>query len=209
MCGRFCIAASPGELSERYGLEIPLSYQPGYNISPGRSILVVLGNPSPKTAMIHWGLQGKSGLIVNIGVEKFLEKNAGQSDTHEIRCLIPASGYYEWKKERTQKKPFYFSSSSARIISFAGIFKEERSGSAVAMLTMDAPEEIASCHHRMPVILTQNTEELYLSHAETPRYPIEQLKWHEVSIKVNQVSCDKPELISPIRQTSSQKTLYD
>ena len=207
MCGRFCIAASPGELSEIYQVEIPDSFLPGYNISPGRLILTVIRDPFPRAVMIHWGQQGRSGMIINVRTERLQKDSSEHPSPEYTRCLIPASGYYEWKQERNKKVPFYFSPSPEQIISLAGLIKKEPTGYAVAILTMDAPDEIVSYHHRMPVILTRDTEGLYLSQAEIPKNLTPLLKWHEVSTRVNQIYSDEPSLISPVRDTSHQKTL--
>jgi putative SOS response-associated peptidase YedK len=207
MCGRFCIAAAPGELSARYQVEIPDAFHPGYNISPGRLILTVIRDPFPRAAMIHWGQQGRSGMIINVRTERLQKNSSEHPSPGYTRCLIPASGYFEWKQERKKKVPFFFSPSPEQIISLAGVIKEEPTGCAVAILTMDAPDEIAPYHHRMPVILTRDTEGLYLSQAEIPRNPIPFLKWHEVSTRVNQICSDEPSLICPVRDTGHQITL--
>lgn len=208
MCGRYCIAVSPGEISERYGADTPESFKPGFNIAPGSTILTIISrNDAPVARMHTWGIQTRSGRpVVNARIETIHTKPLFSQLINTSRCLIPASGYYEWRKEGQAKTPFYFTSPDHKPLSFAGIIKPGDEGGQVVILTTRAFPQYTTIHDRMPVILSQEQELHYLHEATIPLIT-EPLQFYEVSGRVNIVGEDGPTLIEPKRQKNRQKTL--
>lgn len=208
MCGRFCIAASPGEILERYDADIPEEYQPRYNISPGTKILTIsyIGEEN-KAHMNEWGItSGTVNRIINARIETVHEKNLFKNLFENHRCLIPASGYYEWKHDKTRKIPHYFSSQKSPIFSFAGFIRPSSDGDQVVILTTGALSPYSAIHDRMPVILDPVGEPDYLKRGSISIFE-RVLEIHEVSTRVNQVHVDDPDLIKPVTHRSGQMTL--
>ncbi|NLV26577.1 MAG: SOS response-associated peptidase [Methanomicrobiales archaeon] len=208
MCGRFCIAASPGEILERYDVIVPDEYRPRYNISPANKILAISQNGTGNIARMHeWGITaGLSHRIINARIETVREKNLFRKSFEEYRCLIPASGYYEWKHEKTRKTPYYFSSQITPILSFAGFIRPSLEGEQVVILTTKALLPYSDIHDRMPVILDPAGEPDYLKGGNISIFE-KGLDIIEVSPRVNQVHVDDPDLIKPMTHRSGQRTL--
>lgn len=210
MCGRYCIAVSPGEISERYGAYPPESFIPGYNIAPGNTILTILSlNGAPAARMHTWGIRVRSGRpVINARIETIHEKPLFSHLFPTSRCLIPASGYYEWKKEGTVKVPYYITSPDHTILSFAGVIKPGDQGGEVVIITTRAFPQYAAIHDRMPVILNPEKELQYL-HEGTITIIQPPLRVYEISDRVNSVRENGPDLLEPKRANHTQKTLGD
>jgi putative SOS response-associated peptidase YedK len=208
MCGRFCIAASPGEMTERYGVEVPQEYKPGYNVAPGQPILTITKFPACEAHMTEWGFQsGTMHRIINARVETIHEKPLFRNLFLHHRCLIPASGYYEWRHDGNRKVPYYFSSESKDLLSFAGLIRPSSTGDQVVILTTRASPLFSEIHERMPVILSSADDLKFLSEGEISIHNT--LQMHEVSSRVNQVKFDDPDLVKPVKQIQEQKILAD
>lgn len=210
MCGRYCIAVSPGEISDRYRTDTPESFKPGFNIAPGSTILTIISRNGVTAARMHeWGIQVQSGRpVVNARIETIHTKPLFSQLINTSRCLIPASGYFEWRKEGRAKIPYYVTSPDHDLLSFAGIIKPGAGGGQVAILTTRAFPKHVDIHDRMPVVLSPENELQYL-HEGAIAMITEPLQVCEVSDRVNTVGEDGPDLIEPRRSQKRQKTLED
>lgn len=194
MCGRFCIAASPGEITDLFKVSVPTGFRSGYNIAPGQMILVITEYAAH---MVEWGFQVNfQKRIINIRSES-LNEHISRYDRDIIhRCLIPASGYYEWKRERDRKVPYYFSSPSDPLFAFAGLLKHGETGCQAAILTTEAMPRYAEVHNRMPVLISLSDVRDYLAGGGIPNSV--GLEMHQVTSRVNHVINDDPGLIEPV-----------
>ncbi len=200
MCGRFCIAASPGEIETRFRVSVPPEYKPSYNVSPGQMILAVTGSSS---RMVEWGFHtGGVKRIINTRVESVHEHPVLKEHFTSHRCLIPASGYYEWKHERARRVPYYFSSQSDPLFALAGLLRRCSSGCEAVILTTGAMPPYSEVHNRMPVLISLTDRREYLSGGDIP--PSIVLKMHQVSSRVNRVGNDDSSLIEPVNPGSEQ-----
>ena len=208
MCGRFCIAASPGEIMERYEVTVPAEYQPRYNVSPGTKILAISKNQETNEANMHeWGITAElPNRIINARVETVRDKPLFKRSFENHRCLIPISGYFEWKHNRSLKTPYFFSSKEYSLISLAGLIRPSSEGNQVVILTTLAVSPSSDIHERMPVILNPASETDFLTEGSIVMIE-KSLDLYEVSSKVNQVSVDDPELIRPVNHRTGQMTL--
>ena len=116
MCGRFAFWITGKRLREEFGLRDALELPPRYNIAPGTDIAAVRQRPESarELAMLHWGLipswakDKKTGYrMINARAESVLKKPAFRSAFRYRRCLIPASGFYEWQKRDGKKQPWF------------------------------------------------------------------------------------------------------
>lgn len=178
MCGRFAVTASPEEVEELFGLEEVETFPPRYNIAPTQPILIVAGdvqrqpgdNRSPRRALLaRWGLLPSwvkdpktFPLLINARSDTIAEKNSFKAAYRHRRVLIPASGFYEWRrpaKELKQKStPYWIRPSGGGIVAFAGLMETYLApdGSEIdtaAIITCDANQAIAPIHDRMPVVI--------------------------------------------------------
>jgi len=203
MCGRFCIAASPGEIETGFMVPVPHEYKPRYNIAPGQTILAITGSSS---RMVEWGFHtGGRKRVINARIEAVAENPALKELYTTHRCLIPASGYYEWKHERKHKVPYYFSSLSDPLFALAGLLKRCSTGCQVVILTTSAMPPYSEVHNRMPVLISLSDRREFLSGGDIP--PSIGLQMFPVSLRVNQVAIDDRSLIEPVNLSSGQMRL--
>src|SRR5258708_3591699 len=203
---------------KQFGVEIDPDYSPRYNISASQQVRVLKladdsgtfasGTIAMQMHIQRWGLVPGWAKDVKIGYkminarsETILEKPSFRTAFKKRRCLIPADGFYEWKKEGKGKQPFHFGMKDDSLFAFAGIWEQWKSsdGEAAVMetcaiLTTTPNELVAGVHDRMPVILPAAQYGLWLS-AEAERvgqlqdllvpYPAGEMKRYPVSSAVN------------------------
>ena len=218
MCGRFVLEVSPDTLMKGYGLVSVPHLSPRYNIAPSQKIAVVRQCDDDKRALdlLQWGLipswaQDPSigGRMINARSETVHEKPSFRKALRSRRCVIPASGFYEWERTGKEKIPHYIHLRDEALMSFAGLWESWTSpqGESLAtctILTTGANRLIKSLHNRMPVILHNHGVGLWLDReiedvnrlAElyTP-YPSERLEEYLVSKDVNSPTNDSPNCI--------------
>jgi len=170
MCGRFTQAYTWRELVALYGLTQPaMNLQPRYNIAPTATIDVLIPRNSDQLELwqMGWGLipswwtktRKELPSTFNARAETVSGRPMFRDAFRERRCIIPASGYYEWKPTPTGKQPYYISARDGSILPFAGLWDEwhdPESGEQVRSCTVivtDANALTRRIHDRMPVIL--------------------------------------------------------
>lgn len=162
MCGRFSLTSSPAAISQHFGFDIQLPIEPRYNIAPSQSILAIKANNEP--VMLRWGLipsWAKDPAIgnkrINARAETVAEKPSFRSAYRSRRCLIPADGFYEWKRKGTVKHPYHIRRDDHGLFCFAGLWEEwsspKASISSCTIITTDANSLLMPIHHRMPVVV--------------------------------------------------------
>ena len=230
MCGRFTKMYTWEQLHRLYMLTHEATWkagnpaaranlQPRYNICPTTQIDIIRDmNGRPEILAAHWGLipsWWKKPLkelpaTFNARAETVAEKPMFRAAFKSRRCIIPASGYYEWRKgEDGGREPHYFRRVDGAVISMAGLYEEWKdpaTGKLVTSATIivtDASEEVAHIHNRMPVILEQDQIEKWLfgkSGVEVLKpAPEGTLQEHRVSRRVNSSRADENDetLIEP------------
>jgi putative SOS response-associated peptidase YedK len=219
MCGRFARIVSDATLREKYRLERMAQLQDRYNIAPMQNIAAVRTiEKGRELVLLQWGLipgWSKDDKIAfkltNARAETVAEKPSFRSAFKKRRCLIPASGYYEWQKQATgPKQPFYIFPHDGGLFSFAGLWESWHNpkGEEVqtcTILTTSANEVMKPIHERMPVILGPSAEEQWLDpRAYTEDLQLllvpfagEDMEAHRVSLLVNNPKHDGPKCIEP------------
>jgi putative SOS response-associated peptidase YedK len=179
MCGRYRLSRrkqvveeyfeSPSEVSEEE------DWSPRYNIAPTQEVATIRQSGSSRIlSMMRWGLVPSWATDIKIGSqlingrsETVLEKPALREAFRTRRCLIPADGFYEWKKSGKQRQPFHFGMKDNSLFAFAGVWDRWRSPSgpmlqSCSILTTAANELLDGVHDRMPVILPRRHYEAWL-----------------------------------------------
>lgn len=228
MCGRFTLTADPESIRKAFALAGVDSatleqWQPRYNVAPSQAIAAIIENADGirQLELLKWGLipswakDPKIGYqMINARGETVAEKSSYRVALKKRRCLIPADGFYEWKKENTKKKtPMYIQLQSGEPFAFAGLYESWRASESepwvktCTIITTEPNSLMESIHDRMPVILKPQDYETWLSPKEVATvellsllkpYPASEMKAAQVSTLVNSPSNDSPECIQPV-----------
>jgi len=165
MCGRFNLTASGEEIAEAFDLDETPELAPRYNIAPTQSVAVVrldTASGRRRLSALRWGLVPEGAPETDRGFINARAETAGQKPSFREafsrrRCLIPATGFYEWQAVSTRRRqPWVFALASGRPFAFAGLWEPPaRDGAAptCTILTTDPNEVTRPVHDRMPVIL--------------------------------------------------------
>jgi putative SOS response-associated peptidase YedK len=220
MCGRFCCACSKEKIADRLGVDVdPAQYKITYNAAPAQNLSVVTNKLPTQLSSFRWGLipnwttdKSISAKMINARLETLHEKPSFKEALERRRCLVPATGFYEWKKEGTKKKPYYIHLLNSELFCFAGLWdswKDKESGNTIysfTIITTTANSLIALIHDRMPVILPSFHEKGWLngelSHKDLIPFPVEQIEMYSVSTSVNSVYNNDPALIQKKQELS-------
>lgn len=181
MCGRYTLVVDGGELWAQLGLEgEPEEVRPRYNLAPTQEAPIVGLRPGalkPRLVPMRWGLvpsfsedASAGARMINARSETAAEKPSFRSALASRRCLVPATGFYEWKTEGKKKQPYLISLPDEKIFTFAGLWErwrrpgEERLFSFTILATSAVPA-LASVHHRMPVLVPPAARSQWLDSA--------------------------------------------
>ena len=169
MCGRYIFIPAE-ELFLRFAVKDKVKLQTCYNVAPGQDMPVIINKNGNNTiSVLKWGLipswardsdKFKHGLI-NARVESLTEKPSFKNLLKANRCLVPANGFYEWKKEGKKKIPYFIHLPDNELFTFAGLYD----GNTYTIITTAANEKVAGIHDRMPVILSKSIEQGWLTAA--------------------------------------------
>lgn len=218
MCGRYTLAGKPVDLEKNFRAQLQGEGRlPSFNIAPSHSAPVILQGSPDIIRMESWGLVPfwtKVGEVprklINTRTDTLLTKPSFKSYINRKRCLVPATGFYEWKASPTGKQPYYIHLKEREIFSFAGIWEvyANPDGEVIytfSIITTEANSLMSDLHQRMPVILPKEAEELWLEDTNIKRlstllvpYASEKMEVYPVSQRVNSPAANSSELIQRI-----------
>jgi len=166
MCGRFNLIATAEQVIDSFRLHRLPRYETSYNIPPGQKILTVvqLDDGSYKAVYLHWGLiphwakdRKISYKLINARAETIAEKPSFKSAYRQRRCLIPATGFYEWQISEQGKQAYCVADQGQQIFAFAGLWEYWEQGTetiySCTIITTAANKLMSPIHQRMPVII--------------------------------------------------------
>ena len=223
MCGRYLNKLPPAEIARLFGTTNMLpNYPAAYNIAPTQPVLVVRYNPKTRERSLdalRWGLVPHwaddlafGARCINARAETIATTPAFRDAFESRRCLVPASGFYEWKKTEGAKQPYAVVPVDAPLFAFAGLWenwRDRKGGDAApwvrtcAIITGKPNELVAPIHNRMPVILPAESWARWLGEAPAePQellallqpYPAARVRVFPVSTRVNSVKNDDASL---------------
>ncbi len=226
MCGRYQLSVSGKEITERYNVTVYDDFfSPKFNCAPGQ-LLPVITNEEPEILNFYrWGLipfwakdPSIGNKLINARAETIDSKPAFKNSFKNRRCLIPANGFYEWRKK--DKTPFRIYLKGENLFSMAGIWdvwrdKENNEIRSFAIITTDSTGSLKEIHDRMPVILKPEDERKWLFEQDkdilkSMLKPVNEdlLEFYPVSKKINSPKNDDEQLIYPV-SGNGDITLFD
>ncbi len=229
MCGRFVSSTPPDQLARYFGAEAPPPEQyleENYNVAPTQAVYTVYEDGNVRRLdTFHWGLvpfwakDPKIGnRMINARAETLAEKNAYKRPFAKKRCIVPADGFYEWKRIAGQKRkqPMYLQRVDGEPLAFAGLWEvwrdENRTDTdgrpmelhSCTIITTDANDVVADVHDRMPAVLPPDSWDRWLDRDNhdvdalgtllVPA-PNHLIRLHPVSTEVNNVRNNGTQLI--------------
>jgi putative SOS response-associated peptidase YedK len=210
MCGRYSFFETE-QLYERFHVgrgDEKLASR--YNVAPGSAMPVITEAQSKRVTVLRWGLtppwqkEQKGRGVINARSETLAEKPMFRKLLASNRCLIPANGWFEWKRTDGRKQPFFIQQRTGGLFAFAGLHDEDD----FAIITTSALPTLADVHDRMPLVLRPEYESLWLNPDVTEvqqlapalvPLPEKNIALHPVSHAVNRASSDGKNLIEPDR----------
>jgi putative SOS response-associated peptidase YedK len=220
MCGRFALSAKTDDVEKLIpGLKSNIDIKPRYNIAPTQNISVIKNDGKKEISNLYWGLipfWSKDPAIgqkmINARSETIFEKPAFKNPVRKKRCLIIASGFYEWEKSGKQKIPHYIRMKSGKPFTFAGIWDSWKNADDViinsaSIITTAADDFLQRLHDRMPVFIPEKFRELWVSDSYIPdsdirkmlgSYPENELEMYQVTTKMNSPLFESEECIVPV-----------
>ena len=222
MCGRYAATLPPEMMVALFRLLKSVDIVPRYNIAPTQPVAAIWEEGGRREGhFARWGLVPRwvkdpreFPLLVNARAETMAEKAAFRDPLKHGRCIVPASGYYEWRTGPDKKKqPFYITRADDQPIALAGLYAtwsgpEGEEVDSLATITVPANAQLSVIHDRMPAILLGQAEidawldvrNVRATEAAQLALPLENgvLKFHPVSTRVNSARDDDPGLIEPV-----------
>lgn len=219
MCGRYVLAEGLTELATEFGVENSQEtpqLAPNFNVAPSTVVPVVIGTETTEGTLerhirlVRWGIiprwaSGKSTLLVNARGESVAEKSTFKKAFSHSRCLIPATGYFEWK--RPEKDPYFIRHSDQTPLAMAGLIMEsEIDGNpqlTCAIITLGAASNIESIHDRMPATIPGKYWDEWLDPSLGSADALKMMQREDdlsatpVSRRVNSIRNNDPSLLVP------------
>lgn len=221
MCGRYNFNAD-ALFFKRFNIQKKLNYGPNFNITPGSSVPVVVRKSPNQAVFMKWGLIPYWAKDPNIGyrminarVETIQVKPSFSRSLKLKRCLVPANGFYEWKKTDQGSLPFYITFKNRPIFAFAGLYDswenpEGKEIQSYTIITTNPNKVISPIHNRMPAILDEKDEDVWLDPQNQDSDKLvnllqpnesEKMLAYPISKKVNNPSNNDKSLILPKKES--------
>jgi len=228
MCGRFAVTRQLEELARLFeaGLIMAEPFAPNFNVAPTTVIPAVINEDGARAiAGLVWGFTPRWAKArsdgprpINARRETVASSGMFRDAFKRRRAIIPADGFYEWKKEESGKQPYFIQRSDGEVMAMAGIWEPwtDPEGNlatplqSCAIITTSANDEMARLHDRMPVILEPEDWDRWLDPEITDAEPLADLldppserviAYHPVGTDVGNVRNNRPDLVTPLEQT--------
>jgi putative SOS response-associated peptidase YedK len=218
MCGRYELHTHPTAIALAFGLAHPPALAARYNIAPMQNVPIIRQNAHGERELVQvrWGLVPRwakdpaiGARMINARAETVADRPAFRNAYARHRCLIPADGFYEWRKVAVGKQPMRVARADGQPFGMAGLYERWLSPDGdvldtCTILTTQANELLRPIHDRMPVIVPPEHYARWLDAAGAEvsdlftSYPDVRLRVHPVSPRVNAVRNDDPGLIEPV-----------
>jgi len=218
MCGRYSLVPTES-IAARFDIQQQqLTLVPRYNVAPSQSMPVVVRNSPNRLLEMQWGLipswskePRAQFSTINARAETITKSPVFRGPFKSRRCLVPASGFFEWQRTERGKQPFCIRIKDGDLFAFAGLYDiwHDAEGNELysyTVITTVPNDLVASIHNRMPVILRQEDEDVWLDKESDPAqllallkaYPADKMEAYPVSRAVNSPANDGAELMRSV-----------
>jgi len=232
MCGRYRLSRRKQIVEEYFDAQGDEDWSPRYNIAPTQPVPVIRQHPNePRRvfSLMRWGLipnwakdMSGSGGMINARSETATMKPAFRDPMRFRRCLIPADGFYEWRKTGTSKQPYCFEVNDGQLFAFAGLWDGWRDPGgqwirSCSILTTTPNALTSPVHDRMPVILSREAYDLWLDPGMTNVVVLSDLlkpfdarlmRSFAVNSRLNQVANDDEACSLPVEGVEAKNLLF-
>jgi putative SOS response-associated peptidase YedK len=233
MCGRYRLSRRKQIIEEHFdtvtGEE---DWTPRYNIAPTHPVPVIRQHPKEprrELSLVRWGLipswakdSSSAARMINARSETAATLPAFRDAMKSRRCIVPADGFYEWKRTGKARQPYCFEISDGELFAFAGLWErwKDPTGAWVktcAILTTTPNAVTATVHDRMPVILNPDCYDLWLDPGFTDVAAVSELlkpfdaaamRCYAVSARVNHVANDDADCCAPVEVVQAPARLF-
>lgn len=232
MIDRYSITASSSEVAERFSVDVPEFYKAHYNASPTHLLPVITSTTPQGLSLFYWGTapewaknKALSEKIINLHGEDFPEKPGLQKALLKQRCIVPADGFYGWKKiGKKTSIPYRFILKTQGLFSFPALWEEfeDTDGNQIqtfTIITSPSNSVVNVIQERMPLILDRESEKTWLNKESSEEVLLEIIKtpgtvdldYYPVSPRISQQNVDVPSLIVPTPPSDQHGnlTLFD
>lgn len=225
MCGRYTVAVDLDDLARELSAELPdAPLAPRWNVAPTQDAPVIVGGAPRRVALHRWGLLPPwskdlrvGARAINARAETAATRPTFRDAWRHRRCLVPADGFYEWRREGERKTPFHVRTRGGVAATFAGLWERWKSPDGVwvrsfAILTVPALGGVAAIHDRMPALVAPGHREAWIDPGLDDARAVAALLGDddvrldlldgfeivEVSPAVGSPAHDGPELVEPV-----------
>lgn len=221
MCGRYALSFVKG-FATRFQLmdrAAERELEPRFNIAPTQDAPIIVAGSGNKMVVMRWGFipfwakdKRIGGRLINARAEGIAKRPAYRASVKKRRCIVPATGFYEWLATDRGKVPYYLHLKNEEIFGMAGLYDRWRSPDdseihSFTIITTEPNDLARPIHNRMPVILHREDEQRWLAPEPLESkdlegllkpYPADEMEAYRVSRDVNSPMVDEPELIEPV-----------
>jgi len=217
MCGRYSFAVEDALIRERFGVRVRTAiYKARYNCAPTQDLAVITNETPDELRFFRWGLipswareASIGNKLINARAESLAEKPSFRNSFRNRRCLVPATGFFEWRRGNG-KTPYHIRLKNGEPFCFAGLWDKWISGDgeiihSFTIITTAPNPMMQQIHDRMPVILPRDDEQRWISMKADPSlaellrsYPEEKMEAYPVSGLVNSAANDVPEILEKL-----------
>jgi putative SOS response-associated peptidase YedK len=219
MCGRYSLIFID-DLGNRFRVFNPMiGSRSRFNVAPGNKMPVIVHKEKNELALMKWGLVPhwvtdlqSAQRPINARSDNLSEKPSFTGLLTNHRCLVPASGFFEWIKEGSKRIPFYFHLPESPLFAFAGLYDQWAGPEGnllvtYTIITTEPNELVAKIHNRMPAVLLPENEDRWLSGLPLNTidlkeilspFPAENMEMYPISSLINSPDTDDERVIRPV-----------
>lgn len=217
MCGRFAVTLPPDAMAQLFEATPAndMPHVPNYNVCPTNAVHVIHSDGTRRLVAMRWGFiphwykkPNDGPLLINARSETIAEKPAFRAACRERRCVMIATGFYEWTRDGKTRLPWYITRADGAPLIFASVWqdwsRDDQDLRTCAIVTTAANAPMSAIHHRMPVILEPEDVALWLGEMGKGAARLmtaaadDALVWHRVDTAVNSNRAEGAELIHPM-----------
>lgn len=219
MCGRYTITTEQKYLEQRFKAKFVEPYRIRFNAAPSQYMPIIKNSNKKVVSFLRWGIRPswmekidikKDGLI-NVRAENLKEKRTFGGDLKNRRCLVLADGFIEWNNIQGAKSPYRIILKKEKPFAMAGIWecdtmKDGRKVECFAIVTTQANGLVSKIHNRMPVILSESEEKVWLNNDLEKGdwlnildpYQMDNMRMYQINKLVNNPQNDMPEVLEMV-----------